>query len=56
MVEPLLGGIVLGLVVATILGLLADAYWQYRRTNLRSQQFTSSSVPSPNQTEKLFRL
>jgi cytochrome b6-f complex subunit 5 len=35
MVEPLLVGIVLGLVPVTILGLLADAYRQYRRPNQR---------------------
>ncbi|PSB16941.1 cytochrome b6-f complex subunit PetG [filamentous cyanobacterium CCP2] len=32
MVEPLLDGIVLGLIAATILGLLVDAYFQYQRT------------------------
>ncbi|NJM67560.1 MAG: cytochrome b6-f complex subunit PetG [Acaryochloris sp. RU_4_1] len=33
MVEPLLAGIVLGLIPVTILGLLVDAYIQYRRTD-----------------------
>jgi cytochrome b6-f complex subunit 5 len=32
MLEPLLDGIVLGLIPVTILGLLVDAYFQYRRT------------------------
>lgn len=32
MTEPLLDGIVLGLIPITILGLLVDAYFQYRRT------------------------
>lgn len=38
MVEPLLLGIVLGLVVVTIAGLLVDAYLQYRRTDQSSSQ------------------
>jgi len=33
MVEPLLSGIVLGLVLITISGLLVAAYLQYRRGN-----------------------
>jgi cytochrome b6-f complex subunit 5 len=33
MVEPLLSGIVLGLVPVTILGLLVAAYLQYRRAS-----------------------
>nr|YP_010338541.1 cytochrome b6/f complex subunit V [Rhodaphanes brevistipitata]UNJ18491.1 cytochrome b6/f complex subunit V [Rhodaphanes brevistipitata] len=33
MVEPLLSGIVLGLVPVTILGLFVAAYLQYRRGN-----------------------
>ncbi|WP_416668492.1 cytochrome b6-f complex subunit V [Egbenema bharatensis] len=32
MTEPLLDGIVLGLIPVTILGLLVDAYLQYRRS------------------------
>ena len=33
MVEPLLSGIVLGLIPVTLLGLLVAAYLQYRRGN-----------------------
>jgi cytochrome b6-f complex subunit 5 len=33
MVEPLLSGIVLGLIPITLLGLFFDAYMQYRREN-----------------------
>ena len=33
MIEPLLDGIVLGLIPVTLLGLFVDAYLQYRRTN-----------------------
>nr|YP_010336402.1 cytochrome b6/f complex subunit V [Goniotrichopsis reniformis]UNJ14808.1 cytochrome b6/f complex subunit V [Goniotrichopsis reniformis] len=33
MVEPLLSGIVLGLIAVTLLGLFAAAYLQYRRGN-----------------------
>lgn len=40
MVEPLLAGIVLGLIPVTILGLLVDAYIQYRRTD---QQLSGKS-------------
>ncbi len=32
MIEPLLLGIVLGLIVVTLAGLFFDAYRQYRRT------------------------
>jgi cytochrome b6-f complex subunit 5 len=31
MIEPLLFGIVLGLIVVTLIGLLVAAYFQYRR-------------------------
>lgn len=34
MVEPLLSGIVLGLIVVTIAGLFVTAYLQYRRGDL----------------------
>ena len=33
MVEPLLSGIVLGLITITVIGLLVAAYLQYRRGN-----------------------
>jgi len=33
MVEPLLSGIVLGLIPVTLIGLLVAAYLQYRRGN-----------------------
>jgi len=33
MVEPLLSGIVLGLIVVTLLGLFVAAYLQYKRGN-----------------------
>nr|YP_010336007.1 cytochrome b6/f complex subunit V [Tsunamia transpacifica]QUE27897.1 PetG [Tsunamia transpacifica]UNJ14413.1 cytochrome b6/f complex subunit V [Tsunamia transpacifica] len=33
MVEPLLSGIVLGLIPVTLMGLFAAAYLQYRRGN-----------------------
>jgi cytochrome b6-f complex subunit 5 len=33
MVEPLLSGIVLGLVVVTLIGLFVAAYLQYKRGN-----------------------
>ena len=33
MVEPLLSGIVLGLIPATLVGLFVAAYMQYRRGN-----------------------
>lgn len=33
MVEPLLSGIVLGLILITLIGLLVVAYLQYRRGN-----------------------
>jgi cytochrome b6-f complex subunit 5 len=34
MVEPLLSGIVLGLITVTAIGLFVAAYFQYRRGNL----------------------
>ncbi|PSO54325.1 MAG: cytochrome b6-f complex subunit PetG [Cyanobacteria bacterium QH_8_48_120] len=33
MLEPLLSGIVLGLILVTLAGLFFDAYRQYRRSN-----------------------
>ncbi|MFO8039490.1 MAG: cytochrome b6-f complex subunit PetG [Sodalinema sp.] len=38
MVEPLLAGIVLGLVPITLAGLFVDAYLQYRRSNTLTEE------------------
>jgi cytochrome b6-f complex subunit 5 len=32
-IEPLLLGIVLGLIIVTLAGLFAAAYWQYKRSD-----------------------
>lgn len=44
MVEPLLSGIVLGLIPVTLLGLFFDAYMQYRRDNRLFDDFKKAQA------------
>ena len=44
MVEPLLSGIVLGLIPVTLLGLFVTAYLQYRRGDRVTSEFQNSKT------------
>ena len=59
MVEPLLSGIVLGLIPITLAGLFVAAYMQYRRGNqldLRSEEHTSELQSRPHSSYAVFCL
>lgn len=51
MQEPILHGMVLGLIPITILGLLVDAYQQQRRSNHLLDQIKIASQKNENQDD-----
>jgi cytochrome b6-f complex subunit 5 len=55
MVEPLLSGIVLGLIPITLLGLFFDAYMQYRRDNRLFDDFKKAQTAAQELPEAKVR-